>query len=67
MRCPDCGGELRGIDSVYNTKENEVIRRKRCQMCARLVLTVEFEIEPNEQFKRDWNEYRNRGKKGEDK
>lgn len=67
MVCPECGGELRGIDSVYNTKENEVLRRKRCTKCGRLVVTVEFEIERNEQFQRDWNEYKNRGKKEEDK
>lgn len=66
MVCPECGGELRGIDSVHNTKENEVLRRKRCTKCGRLVITVEFEIERNEQFQRDWNTYKLRGKKGEE-
>lgn len=55
MRCPDCGGKLRVADILHNVEKNENYRRRLCTKCGYEVYTIEFDVEPDEQFKKDWN------------
>lgn len=40
MICPECGSILT-CQKTYDTKTDEVRRRRKCPVCARSVLTVE--------------------------
>lgn len=54
MTCPDCGGKTRTVDTAQ-TQNNETYRRKKCLECGRLIFTIEYEVEPDEQYRKDWN------------
>lgn len=57
MTCPKCGGRTSIKDTAYNHKDREVYRKRECCDCHYVIYTMEYEIEPNEQFIRDWNKY----------
>ena len=54
--CPDCNEHMTVIDSV-NTPD-ETLRKRRCPKCGRLAVTVEFEVDLDENFKSNWYKYR---------
>lgn len=56
MRCPRCNGKIETIQCVH-TDENETYRRKQCQSCGHNFFTVEYEIENNAQFQKEWEQY----------
>lgn len=56
MVCPKCGGDVRAIDTIQ-AKDNETFRCRKCLNCGHKIYTVEFEVEPNRQFKKEWNFY----------
>lgn len=56
MVCPKCGGEIRAIDTLQ-ASHNETFRYKKCLDCGHKIYTVEFEVEPNSRFKKEWNFY----------
>lgn len=55
MVCPKCGGKTTVFDSSFNSETNEYYRARRCRVCNHEFFTMEFEVEYNEQFKKDWN------------
>ena len=57
MKCPDCGGLLRGADILHIAENNENFRRRICTKCGKVVYTVEFEVEPDERFRKEWSTY----------
>lgn len=60
MKCPICEGDIKVIDSV-NGSDNVIYRKRRCDKCKHVFYTAEFEVTPDSQFKREWNDhYRNR-------
>lgn len=61
MVCPRCGGKVRVIDSVNNTEENEIYRKRKCEYCELVFYTTECELRRDERFARDWyKHHRNR-------
>lgn len=55
MICPDCGSKNTGvIDCSFNPETNEHSRLRRCKDCLYRFYSIEFVIEPNAQFKKDW-------------
>ena len=57
MKCPDCGGDVKVMDSVFNTDQNEVLRKRKCKDCGHVFYTIEFEIEYDTNTKETWNRY----------
>lgn len=57
MKCPDCGGDVRVIDSVFNHDQNEILRKRKCHDCGHVFYTIEFEVEYDTNMKETWNRY----------
>ena len=55
MKCPKCQGAIRVTDTV-STPLCEVYRRRKCVECDHTFFTVEFEVEQNEKFMKEWRE-----------
>lgn len=53
MKCPNCGGNVRVRDTTY-TEENEIYRKRSCLNCGHVFYTMEFAIEANDKFLKDW-------------
>lgn len=53
--CPKCGKPMTVMDTVWNDHYQERYRRRRCNACGHVAFSVEFEIEDNDRFRRDWN------------
>lgn len=63
MTCPKCNSTRIAIrDSVNNTEENETYRKRVCADCGRIFHTVEFEVEYNDRFKKEWHKYYRTGR-----
>lgn len=48
----NCGGHLKVIDTRYY--KNETYRQNRCEKCGKLVYTLEFEIQYDDQVDAIW-------------
>ena len=57
MKCTKCDGDTKVTDLVHNSSSNEVYRRRKCINCGNVFYTTEFEVERNEQFKKEWNKH----------
>lgn len=57
MTCPKCGCPAPIIDFRRN-KDNEIYRKRRCECCYSIFYTIEYEIEPDEKFFKEWEKYR---------
>ena len=57
MKCPDCGGEVKVIDSVFNIDQNEILRKRKCKDCDHIFYTIEFEIEYDTNARETWYRY----------
>lgn len=67
MKCPDCNGKVRTIDSV-NTRYNEVYRKRKCTECGYIFYTCECTVKSDVEFKEEWNlSYRRNKKKEKEK
>jgi transcriptional regulator NrdR family protein len=53
MNCQKCGEKTLVKDCVHTNEEN--YRRRMCGSCGRVFYTIEFEVEQNEEFVRQWN------------
>lgn len=62
--CPKCGGATAVVDTVGNSQDGEIYRRRRCVDCKHTLYTIEFEVIDNERFRREWTKL-HRQKKGE--
>ena len=49
MRCPECFGVVKALETVH-TPENEILRRRKCDDCGHQLYTVEFEVEVTPSF-----------------
>ena len=54
MKCPKCGGKTRVRDNVNNEKTNERYRQRKCLECGHTFYTIEFEVDDDTQFRKDW-------------
>ena len=54
MNCPRCGGKVGVIDSVHNTDENEIYRKRKCKDCELIFYTAEYEIRHDLSFRSEW-------------
>lgn len=53
MKCDKCMGKTTVCDTVH-TKENETYRRRKCLICDSVFFTMEFEVDANAEFKKEW-------------
>ena len=61
MHCPKCNGKVGVLDSTINPKDNEIFRKRKCNVCGHIFYTIEFEVEDNERFREEYNFfYRNK-------
>lgn len=54
MNCPECFGEVKVYRTVYS-EENEVYRCRKCISCGHIFYTMEFEVETNSAFGKEWS------------
>lgn len=57
MVCPKCNGKVTVIDTVQDTDNNEIYRKRKCCNCEYIFYTTEFEVRKTPQFKEDWGKY----------
>lgn len=56
VSCPKCGAGRTGICDVVRNVFNEVYRERECKNCATTFYTMEYVVEENETFKKEWDE-----------
>lgn len=56
MKCPICEGKIATVD-VLNVDENEIYRKKKCELCGHVFFTAEFEVAENKVFKKEWQKH----------
>ena len=54
MLCPHCNSDLVRIEESVKTNE-EIYRKRKCLRCKKIFYTIEYEIEPNSDFIRQWH------------
>ena len=52
--CPKCGGEVKVRDTRHNDEHDETYRRYVCSSCGIMFFSVEYQVEENEAFFRNW-------------
>lgn len=57
MFCPKCGRQAGQVDHVV-TDEKEVYRERYCHSCKHKFYTIEFEVENNSQFIKEWRKHK---------
>lgn len=56
MYCPKCGRVAGQLDHIV-TDQKEIYRERYCKACDYKFYTVEYEVENNSQFKKEWRKY----------
>lgn len=58
MVCPVCGRKTKVIAVVNNKKQKEQYRKRRCtnRKCWSHFYTVEFKVDVNDRFMKDWKD-----------
>ena len=56
MFCPKCGSKTRVVDSVMSEEEEEVYRKRVCEVCREMFYTTEFVVEYDEHFRRHFRD-----------
>lgn len=64
--CPYCGGEIKVKDTRHKGNE-ETYRRYSCVSCRAMIFSVEYQVEENESFFREWRNADRKTKKDERK
>ena len=59
--CSECGEKVRIIDNVFNQRDKEFLRKRKCSGCGRIFYTVEFAVPYDETFTSIWNRYHRAG------
>lgn len=54
LPCPKCESKVNVCERVHDRKRNETYRYGVCPNCGHEYYSVEFEVEPNEKFKKAW-------------
>lgn len=62
MNCPKCNSSKTKRTGCVHTPDNEKYRQYECFDCKHLFYSVEFEVEPNEKFRKEWAKYSRHGK-----
>lgn len=57
MTCPECNGKSTVYDSAHNTKANESYRKRKCLVCGHRFGTIEFEVELDENYQKNFSKY----------
>ena len=73
MTCPECGSES-AVWDIAKARE-ELYRKRKCKVCGLKFCTIEYEVEYDENFRKEWVKYnracirsrnrKNRGQKSE--
>lgn len=63
MTCPKCGGKCQ-TEETLDSPDNEVYRQKRCLNCGHKFFTLEFTVEYDEVFQKEWRTLVRPKKKG---
>ena len=58
MNCPSCGENTFVWDTASG--EEEIFRKRKCKSCGESFCTIEFEVEYDENFRKEWSKYRGR-------
>ena len=58
MNCPSCGESTFVWDTANG--EEEIFRKRKCKSCWESFCTIEFEVEFDENFRKEWSKYRGR-------
>lgn len=56
MNCPVCGKNTFVWD-VANGEE-EIFRKRKCKFCGGCFCTIEYEVDFDENFRKEWSKYR---------
>lgn len=59
MLCKKCGVKTIVSDKSINTENSETYRLRICPKCGESIYTVEFPVEMDRRFKRDWADHHN--------
>lgn len=65
LSCPKCGAMARVTDVVLNPVDNEKYKRRRCDKCGHISFTIEYEIDADEHFRKQWRTYHRKNKNKE--
>lgn len=57
MFCKNCGTKTIVLDKVINSENDESYRLKICPVCGESFYTVEFPVDMDRRFKRDWADH----------
>lgn len=57
MKCPKCNGKVQVLDHSFVEPRNEEYRKRKCLVCGHRFVTIEFEVDYDERFKKDWSKY----------
>lgn len=52
MKCSKCGSNNLRVMDTFSDLDEEIYRRRKCLDCGEKIYTVEYEVEPNEEFKK---------------
>lgn len=63
MLCKYCKANTIVADGVDNRDTDETYRLRVCPKCGRSFYTVEFPVEVNDRYKKDWVEHHKQNKK----
>ena len=56
MKCPKCDSKKTSVVNKLISQDNEVYKKRACIACGHIFYTTEFEVDFNEQFKKEWDE-----------
>ena len=63
MTCPMCGGKCQTVETL-DSPDNDVYRQKNCLHCGYKFFTLEFVVQNNEGFQKEWKALVRPKKKG---
>lgn len=55
MKCPECNEKTTVLDT--RRAPQEVYRHRKCTSCGHTFYTVEYEVEDDEKFKKEYRKY----------
>ena len=54
MLCPRCHKKRSGVYETRHAEDGTVYRKHICRECAYIMYTAEFEVEPTDDFAKEW-------------
>lgn len=65
VSCPKCSAVVKTVDVVTNHDDNETYRKKKCTECGHKFYTIEYEIDTDERFHKQWCKHHRKNKNKE--